>query len=176
MLQTQLLRLAPLLSIWNDFLLASVDVNMRMHVYAFSRRENKSVLCKSANTSITIKNSSCKWISFNNVAELLKGKLWACSRSVFSYFTFSGDAGGRVGGGGWVPACSTLFAPGCCLGSNRGGKGVEIRGVNDVTHLVLGLKDEKCCQGFVTVRIHAGSPWICSWAAPNTHTYVFQPY
>lgn len=52
-----------------------------------------------------------------------------------------------MGGGGRVPACSGLFAPGCCLGDSRGGEGVDIRGVDDVTHLVLGLKDEKCCHG-----------------------------
>lgn len=54
-----------------------------------------------------------------------------------------------MGGGGCVPACSGLFALGRCFGDNRGGKGVEIRGVNDVTHLVLGLKDEKRCHGCV---------------------------
>ena len=49
-------------------------------------------------------------------------------------------------GGGCVPACGGLFAPGCCFGDNRGGEGVEVRGVDDVTHLVLSLKNENCCH------------------------------
>lgn len=48
-----------------------------------------------------------------------------------------------MGGGGCVPACSGLFAPGCGFGDNGGGEGVEMRSVGDVAHLVLGLKDEK---------------------------------
>lgn len=57
-----------------------------------------------------------------------------------------------MGGGGYVPG-SGLFAPGCCFWGNRGGKGVDIRGVDDVTHLVLGLKDERCCHGCVLREI-----------------------
>lgn len=52
---------------------------------------------------------------------------------------FGGDAGGWVGGGGCVPACCGLFALGCRFGDDRGGEGVQIRGVDDVAHLVLGL-------------------------------------
>lgn len=61
------------------------------------------------------------------------------------YFTFSGDAGGGVGGGGCFPARSGLLPLGCCFGSNRGGERVKVRSVCDVTHLVLGLKDETFC-------------------------------
>lgn len=57
-----------------------------------------------------------------------------------SYFTFGGHAGGRVGGGGCVPACSGLVAPERGFGDCRAGDRVDIRGVRDVTHLVLGLK------------------------------------
>lgn len=49
-----------------------------------------------------------------------------------------------MGGGGRVPACSGVSAPGCCFSDDGGGEGVKIRGVNDVAHLVLGLKDDKC--------------------------------
>lgn len=59
-------------------------------------------------------------------------------------FTFSGDAGGRVGRGVCVSAGGGLFAPGCCFGDNCGGEGIEVCSVADVTHLVLGLKHEKC--------------------------------
>lgn len=110
-----------------------------------------SACCKRGNASIPIKSSSSKCTSFNVLPEhsihhRLVCQVWAPkqyapwprSSSVF-YFTFSGDAGGRVGGGGRVPACSGLFAPGCRFGNNRGGEGVEIRGVDDVTHLVLSL-------------------------------------
>lgn len=52
-----------------------------------------------------------------------------------------------MGGGGHVPARCGLSALGCRFGDDRGGEGVEVRGVDDVTHLVLRLKDEKCCRG-----------------------------
>lgn len=52
-------------------------------------------------------------------------------------------------GGGSVPVCSGIFAPGCCFGHNSGGEGVEVGGINYVAHLVLGLKDDTCFNGCV---------------------------
>lgn len=51
-----------------------------------------------------------------------------------------------MGGEGCVPACRDHFAFGCCSGNNCSGEGVEMRSVDDVTHLVLGLKMEECGQ------------------------------
>lgn len=59
-----------------------------------------------------------------------------------------------MGGGGCVPVRSGFFVPGCCFGNNRGGEGVEICGVDDVTHLVLSLKDGKCCHKNNTNNVH----------------------
>lgn len=74
--------------------------------------------------------------------------------------------------GGCVPACSGLFAPGCCFGDNRGGEGVEVRGVDDVTHLVLSLKNEKCCH-FKKMReykrVHCGAKGIYY---PGNSTFI----
>lgn len=55
-------------------------------------------------------------------------------------FTFSGDAGGRLGGGGRVSVSRGLSAPGCGFGDQRGGEGVDVRGVGDVAQLVLCLR------------------------------------
>lgn len=73
-------------------------------------------------------------------------KLWAPAAPVSadSYFTFCGDAGGRVRGGGGVPARRGPPAPGRGSGDGGGGQRIEVRGVRDVTHLVLGLKGKKC--------------------------------
>lgn len=60
------------------------------------------------------------------------------------YRTFSGETGGRVGGGGQVSACSDLPGPG--RGFGGGGDGVEDRAVRDVTHLVLRLQHETSGQ------------------------------
>lgn len=62
------------------------------------------------------------------------------------YWTFSGETGGRVGGGGQVSACSDLPGPGRGFGGGGGGDGVEDRGVRDVTHLVLRLQHETSGQ------------------------------
>lgn len=56
-----------------------------------------------------------------------------------SYFTFSGDAGGRLGGGGCVSVGRGLSAPGCGSGHHRGGEGVDVCGVGNVAQLVLCL-------------------------------------
>lgn len=62
------------------------------------------------------------------------------------YRTFGGEAGGRVGGGGQVPARSDLPGPGRGFGGG-GGDGAEGRGVGAVAHLVLRLQRETSGQG-----------------------------
>lgn len=54
-------------------------------------------------------------------------------------FTFGGDAGGRLGGGGRVSVGRGFSAPGRGFGAQRGGEGVDVRGVGDVAQLVLCL-------------------------------------
>lgn len=148
---------------------------------------------KEGKTSIPIKNSSSKCTSFTvsprtEHPSLAEKKPWAhtqhapwpCSSSL-SYFTFGGGAGGRVGGGGCVSACCGLFAPGCRFGDNCGGEGVEACGVTDVTHLVLGLKHERChaCvqsfrnKGWFKGALPAGcSKGHSSWRQLQTHTFT----
>lgn len=58
-----------------------------------------------------------------------------------------------MGGGGCVPSCSGLFAPGGRFSHDGGGKGVRVCGVDDVTHLILGLKNKH-------ERIHKAFPSI----------------
>lgn len=115
-------------------------------------REASCACCKRENTSIPIKDGSSKRTSFSILPEQrihhdLKEKLWTLAlyapwppSRCDCCFTFSGDAGGWVGGGGCVPARCGLFALGCRFGDDRGGEGVQIRGVDDVAHLVLSLK------------------------------------
>lgn len=60
-------------------------------------------------------------------------------------FTFGGDAGGRLGGGGRVSVGRGFSAPGCGFGDQRGGEGVDVRGVGDVAQPVL-------CLGIIKKR------------------------
>lgn len=62
------------------------------------------------------------------------------------YRTFSGETGGRVGGGGQVSARSDLSGPGRGFGNGGGGDRVEQRGVSDIAHLVLRLQHETSGQ------------------------------
>lgn len=63
------------------------------------------------------------------------------------YRTFSGETGGRVGGGGQVSACRDLPGPGRGFGGGGGGgDGVEDGGVRDVAQLVLRLQHETSGQ------------------------------
>lgn len=63
------------------------------------------------------------------------------------YRTFSGETGGRVGGGGQVSARSDLSGPGRGFGNGGGGDRVQQRGVSGVAHLVLGLQHERKWSG-----------------------------
>lgn len=66
------------------------------------------------------------------------------SPTVRNLVTFSGDAGGRRGGGGRVPVSRGLSAPGCGFGDQRGGEGgVAVCGVGDVAQLVLCLGEKQ---------------------------------
>lgn len=62
-----------------------------------------------------------------------------CENSLSECFTFRGDAGVRLGSGGRVPVSRGFSAPGCGLGDQRGGEGVDVRGVGDVAQLILCL-------------------------------------
>lgn len=74
-------------------------------------------------------------------------------------FTFGGDAGGRLGGGGRVSVGRGFSAPGRGFGAQRGGEGVDVRGVGDVAQLVLCLgiiKKELALHKVRQRLLHAG--------------------
>lgn len=80
-----------------------------------------------------------------NATQSRKNSLLATFTCSLRAFTFGGDAGGRLGGGWRVSVGRGFSAPGSGFGDQRGGEGVDVRGVGDVAQLVL-------CLGIIKKR------------------------